>query len=1124
MGLTALLPREFDTTHERRFFDKLQEMLEADYAYRSEPAVLMGNLTLRGKDIDAIFLKSDALCVLEFKNYGGAIDFHENLDWCADGRIVGGGRNRNPYQQVRDYRYTLKNALTDYLTRPGLNLGHISGMVIFHQPARLNNELPQQISTWFHIADSTDVVRKLGYLTSKQLEFTDEELERIPEWLGAKPKQKQKQTKTSPPLESEPNKQSAVAAPEPEYSAFEQDLRGLLASGGYRVVHSETIPTGSQAARYAASEDLQRLHPSGQQLIAAQDIKLYSHQMEALIALEEEQDVCLATGTASGKTLVFHLAASQLLARDAEAVVLALYPSKALGKQQLVRWKKALKQAGVEAEVKLIDGDLNPALRTKPLTESRVLLTTPDVLHAWFMAEVNNKKEIRTFIRRLRLIILDEVHIYRGRVGSNMAYLLRRLAVQLTLESNQGVRLLAASATLSDPEQFLCQLTGRKSIRIIDREGAPRYPIHYLFVEPESGNYIDAALQLLRLLRDADSRFRFLSFFDSRQLVTNMAYLANLTKSEAEAADDPIDETAEDLIDGKTSITPQEEKALRKQYRIQPYRAGFMPEEQEKITEDFINGHIQGILSTSALEIGIDLPDINLGILFGMPPSVSSLRQRVGRIGRKQEGYVVIVHDGSLRSSLLFSKGAQVMQALPLEANHLYLNNSNLQVIQAQCLRRELGFADELPPDCESFFPEGFASYYRDLVKDQLPDEFESLLVSNDEKPHLKFALREGEAQYRAYSMDRGPLNDLPVARFSYSQLIREAYPGAVFKDSQHAWQVYSVIHREQLIKVKRVKRNKTTKRIALPKQLRPDLRGRIRILYKDSQLKVLVCPLRVSESVIGFWEGSLGKTPLRIDYPIKNTTARFDGKYFTQHFNTSGFIIWHECFDTPNVQLKLLARYLLKNLQTLYPFDPQDIETADSRLHVIEPHTNWNGIPNESAFLAFFDQGIYLQLSLGLADLGLLIKALENGLAFYQTHQHQPDTLRELFPPEAIEADGEPFESETIMAMEQLLASFRKARQNGGFRPENLDDAPNFFECWKPGTRIRLEDKRIGGINNIIERNGQVVYIVKVDNGSDKVATVSVPIDEPIEVLSENPQRCYYVEGAIEDEKPDCP
>lgn len=487
--------------------------------------------------------------------------------------------------------------------------------------------------------------------------------------------------------------------------------------------------------------------------------ELWSHQATALQELGRGVNVLIATGTASGKSLIFQLRAMHLLLSDEQARVLVFYPQKALAADQYMRWERLIRTAGLSPEcLARIDGDMPSGERLGTLDRARVILMTPDACQAWLMRNVASAV-IQRFLANLRLFVLDEAHVYESVFGSNTAFLIRRLLAARRRVARDGsdLQLLAATATIAFPEEHLCELTGL-DFTVVDEavNGAPTHARRlYHLNGPEVGEVAEGNLSELAsaLLALAPSqRGRFLGFHDSRQGIERIV----------RAIDDR---------------------------RVLPYRSGYEPEDRGHIERAMREGRLDGVISTSALELGIDIPDMTIGINLGVPQSRKSFRQRVGRIGRSRPGaFIVLAPPNAFRR---FGESFRSYWQSSVEPSYLYLGNRFIQFAHARCLVDEaeaLG-ADKgrLPPGLR--WPDGFEAVIRyALPGGGRPREFDPIHQLGGDSPHHNYPLRQvGEAsldlKYQRDTTDR-------LGTIAMNQAIREAYPGATYLHYGKAYKV----------------------------------------------------------------------------------------------------------------------------------------------------------------------------------------------------------------------------------------------------------------------------------------------------------------------------------------------
>ena len=334
--------------------------------------------------------------------------------------------------------------------------------------------------------------------------------------------------------------------------------------------------------------------------LARQGIRqLYSHQAEAIERVRDGQNVVVVTPTASGKSLIYILPTFESVAREPGTRALYVFPYKALEQDQL----KAIRAFGEDLgggrsiRAEIYDGDTPPAKRKAIKADPPdILITNPDMLHLGLLAYHDDWRE---FFSRLRIVVLDELHVYKGIFGSHFHHILVRLR-RIAEHHGASPRFVACSATIANPGELGQNLTGLP-FTLVENNGAPRSAKHILFINPSASPYSAAVKLLSRSLREG---FRTIAFTKARKIT--------------------------ELIH---SWIVQQEPHLRGQ--ISSYRAGYLPEERRAIERKLLTGEVRGVVSTSALELGVDIGGLDVCILVGYPGSIVSSWQRIGRVGRE---------------------------------------------------------------------------------------------------------------------------------------------------------------------------------------------------------------------------------------------------------------------------------------------------------------------------------------------------------------------------------------------------------------------------------------------------------------------------------------------------------
>jgi DEAD/DEAH box helicase domain-containing protein len=388
-------------------------------------------------------------------------------------------------------------------------------------------------------------------------------------------------------------------------------LSEIRADPRYRdqIVHEERFP--ARPARYGT---LRRLlaAPIAEALGRLGITRLYTHQAEAVEAVRDGESVIVTTGTASGKSLCYMLPVLETMLGDPGARALFLYPTKALAQDQ----QDALGEFGLDLRFGSYDGDTPQAERRRLRQEAQILLSNPDMLHVGILPQ---HFRWTPFLKNLRYVVLDDMHVYRGVFGSHVANILRRL-VRVCRLRGVNPQVLCTSATVANPQEFGRRLTGR-SLRVIEEDGAPRGPRRFVLWNPplvdrarmaRRSPYTEAAWLLAAFVQRG---VRTIAFTKARKIT--------------------------ELVHRYTADALRETPALAA--RISPYRAGYLPAERREIEQRLFRGELAGVVSTSALELGIDVGGLDAAILVGFPGTMASVWQRAGRAGRGEDESVALL-------------------------------------------------------------------------------------------------------------------------------------------------------------------------------------------------------------------------------------------------------------------------------------------------------------------------------------------------------------------------------------------------------------------------------------------------------------------------------------------------
>jgi DEAD/DEAH box helicase domain-containing protein len=354
------------------------------------------------------------------------------------------------------------------------------------------------------------------------------------------------------------------------------------------------------------------LQPALLDALAQRDIhELYAHQADAYTAARGGGNVIITTGTASGKTLAFNLPVLDALAADRHARALYLYPTKALAQDQA----RSLGQLGVAAvRAAIYDGDTPTERRRQIRGWANLVLTNPDMLHIGVLPRHDLWGD---FLHNLRFVVVDEAHVYRGVFGSHVANVLRRLR-RLARIYGAEPQFLLASATIANAGDLASALTGEEAT-VVENDAAPRAERTIALWNPP--------------LLDAELGLRASALGEASRLLAGLVGrgLRTICFAKSRKSAELIHRFAADRLDAATAA------------RLAPYRAGYTPQQRREIERRLVEGDLLGVTSTDALELGIDIGDLDCAISVGFPGTVASLRQQWGRAGRRAHGLAILI-------------------------------------------------------------------------------------------------------------------------------------------------------------------------------------------------------------------------------------------------------------------------------------------------------------------------------------------------------------------------------------------------------------------------------------------------------------------------------------------------
>ncbi len=467
--------------------------------------------------------------------------------------------------------------------------------------------------------------------------------------------------------------------------------------------------------------------------------RLFKHQVDAIKSIRQGANVLVATPTASGKSLIYNLSFLETLLRKPTAKALYVFPLKALEQDQLKNLSFLIKGLkGKKISAGIYDGDTSP-YRRKQIRANipQILVTNPDMLHSAILAYHETWEKL---FENLSLVVLDEVHTYRGIFGSHTNQVVRRLKRVCTLYGSKP-QFAMLSATISNPEIFGQSLIEEK-VDVVNRSGAPRSGQHVVFMNPTASPNFSAARLFIRCIQ---AGFRTIAFTQSRK-ITELIHI------------------------WVSQLSPR----LRE--KISSYRAGFMPEERREIEKRLATGDLLGVVSTSALEMGIDIGYLDICLLVGYPGTMINTWQRGGRVGRSGRESMILLVAKPDALDQYFMKHADDFFGRPFEPAILDPHNPYVVKAHLPCAASE----SPLSLDDSRYWPQDLPKHLEALEQEGAltrSAEGRALWYAAKRNPHQSVNIRSIGETFTIFEKETGQA----IGTVDGIRALKECHPGAIY-------------------------------------------------------------------------------------------------------------------------------------------------------------------------------------------------------------------------------------------------------------------------------------------------------------------------------------------------------
>ena len=502
--------------------------------------------------------------------------------------------------------------------------------------------------------------------------------------------------------------------------------------------------------------------------------RLYCHQAEAIRLASEGKDVLIATGTASGKTLCYTLPIIEKLQSDPKAKALLLFPTKALCQDQFKNFSDLLETAGLSDKLAgVFDGDTPSSLRRKLRDKASVVFSNPDMVHASLMSQHSRWAE---FLGQLKFLVLDELHVYSGIFGSNMALLLRRF-FRICKHYGSTPQIIACSATIANPKELGEKLTGR-TLNLVDNDGSPRGKKTYVLWNPPR-------------IRATNWRSRRSANMEAHELMAKLIEkeIPTITFSKAKMTAEMIHRyVCEKLQKTAPSLVP----------KVTPYRGGYLPEDRREIEKRLFNGELLGVSTTPALELGIDVGSLEGCIIVGYPGRRASFFQQSGRAGRKDRDSIVFLIGLDTSINQYIMTHPEYIFEMSVEQAVIEPDNPFVVTQHLRCATHEMALSEE---EVNDYGP------YAETVLKVLDDNLKVKKINDhwyysaSETPQHEVSLRGyADANVIIEDVDTGKILG-EVNKFDSEPIL---HPGAIYMHLGDTYRVLELDLERNIAKIKR--------------------------------------------------------------------------------------------------------------------------------------------------------------------------------------------------------------------------------------------------------------------------------------------------------------------------------
>lgn len=557
--------------------------------------------------------------------------------------------------------------------------------------------------------------------------------------------------------------------------------------------------------------------------------QLYAHQAEAINNLYDGHNVIVSTSTSSGKSLIYQIPVLHELEKDRETRAMYIFPTKALAQDQrrslkdLLHYIDGLQNMVVET----FDGDTPMGERHHIRDQARIIFTNPDMLHVTILPQ---EEAWRTFLKNLKFVVVDELHVYNGLFGAHVALIMRRLRRVCAAVGNSHVKFISCSATVANPEEHMKTIFGVENARLTDFDGSPSGRKEFLCwntpfkdpKDPTSGRG-DSMAESARLFCQLILRgVRVIAFCRIRK---QCEVLLSAIKNELNNLE-------------RTEVMN----------RVMSYRGGYTPSDRRQIEKEMFEGKLVGIVATNALELGIDIGSLDAVMTCGFPYTISNLRQQSGRAGRRNKDSLSVLIGDCFPTDQYYMENPDEIFTKP--NCELQVDLENMLVLEGhiQCAAHEM----PIQPDEDQQY---FGHLLPSIAKERMRKDDLGFYHCNPRflpRPSNFVAIRDTEDEHFAI-IDTTHGKNTVLEELEASRAFFTLYDGGIFLHQGNTYLIKEFSQEKMMAKVELVKVDWTTQQRDYT-DIDPVETELIRKI-PGSRSKAFFGPIRIKQVVFGFFK-----------------------------------------------------------------------------------------------------------------------------------------------------------------------------------------------------------------------------------------------------------------------------